>query len=315
MISQWLFPPKLHFLRRILRGQEPRAHYMRFLRELVAWTVPAEVQSAVLSGAYTLLGNDVRDNITLRDRHLGARCFVFGNGPSLKDADLTLLRNEITVGANSFYKHPQAAEVDLKYLCIGDASFMEDSSKCVAWHRIIAEQHPRAVLMLNPSARQLIKKHRLYSQHEVHFYRAGIATDNPDLVHHDFLKPLNVGHNTGSRLAIPLAMYMGCREMTLLGFDANWMENYRGSYHFYKTHELFPEFDSQEADKRWPRYADQLINALRDFEGHATLAEYAKDHAFKILNGSPASLLDMYPRVNYVEYLQQRSAANAVTAG
>jgi hypothetical protein len=35
--------------------------------------------------------------------HRGKRCFIIGNGPSLKQTDLTRLRNEFTFGMNRFY--------------------------------------------------------------------------------------------------------------------------------------------------------------------------------------------------------------------
>ncbi len=35
--------------------------------------------------------------------HQGKRCFIIGNGPSLKQTDLSLLKNEITFGMNRFY--------------------------------------------------------------------------------------------------------------------------------------------------------------------------------------------------------------------
>jgi hypothetical protein len=38
-----------------------------------------------------------------RDRHRGRRCFILGNGPSLRDTDLTQLRGEITFGMNRIY--------------------------------------------------------------------------------------------------------------------------------------------------------------------------------------------------------------------
>lgn len=38
-----------------------------------------------------------------RNRHLGERCFIIGNGPSLKRTDLSLLRNEISFGMNRIY--------------------------------------------------------------------------------------------------------------------------------------------------------------------------------------------------------------------
>ena len=39
----------------------------------------------------------------LKDNHRGQRCFVIGNGPSLKQTDLTRLRGEFTFGTNRIY--------------------------------------------------------------------------------------------------------------------------------------------------------------------------------------------------------------------
>jgi hypothetical protein len=39
----------------------------------------------------------------LKDIHKGERCFVIGNGPSLRQTDLTRLRNEFTFGVNRIY--------------------------------------------------------------------------------------------------------------------------------------------------------------------------------------------------------------------
>jgi hypothetical protein len=39
----------------------------------------------------------------LKDTHPGERCFIIGNGPSLRNTDLTKLKNEFTIGMNRFY--------------------------------------------------------------------------------------------------------------------------------------------------------------------------------------------------------------------
>lgn len=39
----------------------------------------------------------------LKDSHKGERCFIIGNGPSLKQMDLSRLKNENTIGMNRFY--------------------------------------------------------------------------------------------------------------------------------------------------------------------------------------------------------------------
>lgn len=48
-----------------------------------------------------------RDSIerlaALRDKHRGQRCFIIGNGPSLKQTDLSRLKGEFTLGQNRIY--------------------------------------------------------------------------------------------------------------------------------------------------------------------------------------------------------------------
>lgn len=41
--------------------------------------------------------------LSYKDKHRGQRCFIIGNGPSLKDTDLSLLENEVTFGLNRIY--------------------------------------------------------------------------------------------------------------------------------------------------------------------------------------------------------------------
>jgi len=40
---------------------------------------------------------------TLKDKHKGERCFIIGNGPSIKNTDLSLLKDERTFGLNRIY--------------------------------------------------------------------------------------------------------------------------------------------------------------------------------------------------------------------
>ncbi len=40
----------------------------------------------------------------MRNRYLGKRCFILGNGPSLKKMNLDCLKDEITIGSNGIYR-------------------------------------------------------------------------------------------------------------------------------------------------------------------------------------------------------------------
>ena len=45
----------------------------------------------------------IRRLAELKDIHKGRRAFIIGNGPSLKQTDLSKLKNEITFGMNRIY--------------------------------------------------------------------------------------------------------------------------------------------------------------------------------------------------------------------
>lgn len=55
-----------------------------------------------------------------RDIHHGKRCFIIGNGPSLRETDMGKLRDEITIGQNAIYKLFMPT-----YLCSINAVWME----------------------------------------------------------------------------------------------------------------------------------------------------------------------------------------------
>lgn len=64
-----------------------------------------------------------RDSIrllaSLKDAQRGKRCFIIGNGPSLKQTDLSRLRNEFTFGMNRFYLlFPELGFTTSYYMCI-----------------------------------------------------------------------------------------------------------------------------------------------------------------------------------------------------
>ncbi len=66
-----------------------------------------------------------RDSIkrlaALKDSHKGERCFLLGNGPSLRETDLTRLRGEQTLGFNRIYlAFPELGFTTRYYLSVND---------------------------------------------------------------------------------------------------------------------------------------------------------------------------------------------------
>ena len=57
----------------------------------------------------------------LKDIHRGQRCFIIGNGPSLRNTDLSRLRAEYTIGMNRIYlAFPEWGFQTSYYLSVND---------------------------------------------------------------------------------------------------------------------------------------------------------------------------------------------------
>jgi len=136
-----------------------------------------------------------------RDRHRGERCFIIGNGPSLKQTDLSLLRNEVTFGLNRIYLLFQELGFSTTYL--------------VAVNKLVIEQCSQDLVQLpcpkfiNWQSRDLIgfppDLMFLRSRREPGFYT-------------DITRGVWEGA-TVTYVAMQIAYYMGFQEVILIGVD------------------------------------------------------------------------------------------------
>ena len=60
----------------------------------ISWSLPFEFQR-----------NNLSKLKSLKDSHKGKRCFIIANGPSINSMDLSVLKNELTIGMNRIYLH------------------------------------------------------------------------------------------------------------------------------------------------------------------------------------------------------------------
>jgi hypothetical protein len=90
----------------------------------------------------------LKKNIELKDIHKGERCFVIGNGPSINDQDLTLLKNEIVFMVNRAFLHPDYEVIKPKYHVIVDPKLATGEWEIKFLDRI-AEKNPDVTFLLN----------------------------------------------------------------------------------------------------------------------------------------------------------------------
>ncbi len=147
-----------------------------------------------------------------KDIHLGERCFIIGNGPSLKNTDLSLLQDEFTFGMNRIYLlFPELGFSTTYYLSVNDLVI----EQCV--EDILSLQVPR---FLSWRSREIIKN-ALGDQNNF--------PENPPLsfLHTTYTGP-KFAHDASYRLwegatvtyvAMQLAFHMGFKQAVLIGVD------------------------------------------------------------------------------------------------
>lgn len=150
----------------------------------------------------------IRRLSAMKDVHKGRRAFIMGNGPSLKQTDLSKLKNEITFGMNRVYLAFPDWGFSTTYLCVTNdlvvEQFVDDINalkipKFIAWrsHRHFPPQLP-------------------LSQLPVFVYT---SYTGPGFTR-DVRKRVWEGA-TVTNLALQLAFFMGVEKAILIGVDHN----------------------------------------------------------------------------------------------
>ncbi len=142
----------------------------------------------------------------LKDIHKGERCFIIGNGPSLRATDLTKLRNEFTFGLNRIYLlFPELGFTTTYFLSMNDLVI----EQCAA--EILALPIPK---FLTWRSRRFLSPTR-----DTHFL---YTTYTGPKFARDVSGRLWEGA-TVTYVALQLAYHMGFEKVILIGVDHNFV--------------------------------------------------------------------------------------------
>ena len=170
-------------------------------------------------------------NADLQNRFTGKRCFVIGNGPSLKQHDLRPLGGEVTIVMNHFYMHPVLEHWRPTVHCAGDPAgdyWLPSLPRMLA--EIQADYH-----LLRLPVKRYVDEHGLDDRGRVRY--TSTHTDIFDwpqrALHLNLTRPSPRVQNT-SILAIVVALAMGCSPVYLLGLDYDYLSHRSIDRHFYE---------------------------------------------------------------------------------
>jgi hypothetical protein len=227
-----------------------------------------------------------------RGRHRGGRCFVIGNGPSLRGEDLRPLAGETTFVTNHFYFHPQLERLQPTYYCVSDLSFF-DRGLHPEWREHLSRLPSDTVFFLPLELKRVVRRSLERERPRVHYLRCDRMREIWRLgaMNVDATGILCTGDTVTLDFCLPLAHFMGFSEVYLLGCDTSYGSQ-DDPAHFYEA--STPSRSIEYHRDTW------LPNVTRSY---AVARSAFEASGRRIYNAAAGGRLEVFPRVRLGDVL------------
>lgn len=252
----------------------------------------------------------VRNNLCLRGAYKEKRVFLLGSAPSILKENLRPLKNEAVMALNNFYVHDDFSEIISgnapKFYMTAPIHPPQTEDEWKRWFEDMERNVPIAVKMLfglngySGNAKHVMDKYDLFRNHEKYWYYASrrIGRDYEFNVKDIVLHGQLWSASTVSTYALLAAVYMGFREIYLLGVDHNYV-----CLRDHSKHRFFSDAIHQvdERKRMGLSKSGEFFNTGMVFKEAELIAEYCE--GVKIFNCSLDSLLGMFDYVSLQDVL------------
>jgi hypothetical protein len=225
---------------------------------------------------------------SLKNKHQGQRAFLIGNGPSLNDIDLNLLKNEITFGTNSIFLNHSGFYP--KYYIVEDVLVAEDRASEINGYKL-----PTYKFFGNYLSYVLSKSENTLWLNV--FFRYDEYADFPNFSE-NALRCVWTG-GTVSYLGMQLAYYMGITELYMVGFDHNYdipsdvkQEGNRLTSQSSDVNHFHPDYFGKGL-----RWHDPRVDRME--MAYERAKEYFEKSNKKIFNATAGGHLEVFERVDF----------------
>jgi len=270
-----------------------------FSETLLCRTAPSFFTTKKISG-------NLKRNAVLKDRHRGERCFIFATGPSLLKMDLNGLESETIFGVNQGIHFLRERNLRPRYYAIIDDLFLKPDYDDFFEELIPNLRDDEVCLLTSLEIQDSIKKRGLSCNiYGVRQMLVSSYWDNSGLpVSLDMTKPIP-GFLSVVHFALSSALYMGFKDIYLLGCDMNYFLDPDANYErCYKT-DTEP-FGDQTVTSLFDMDQVELMDwVAKEFKAFRHLGEIAKSRGQRITYCGKDGALNVYPRVDLSQVLSQ----------
>lgn len=219
-----------------------------------------------------------KDLKKLHNAYEGKRCFIIGNGPSLTVSDLEKLKGETTFASHGIFYIYDKTDWRPTFYCAQDAKFIRGKydvikkfcSESINFFGVVSyiENYPKFT-------KDALLVNLIIEEFEDNYPK--------------FSEDLSIGAYEGLTVTyfnIQLAIYMGFKEIYLLGVD-----------HFYSGDEN-DHFSPKDICTNVPQIDKTTFSYMK-------AEQYAKSHGIKIINATRGGHLEVFERENFDDLISE----------
>ncbi len=225
-----------------------------------------------------------QDNVehlrSFQNRFAGQRCFIIGNGPSLRQTDLSLLKNELTFGLNRIY------------LAFPELGFT--TTYLVSVNELVLEQCAAEMRQLEMPKFLTWRARHWFKEDE---RAAFVDTDftGPETFSADACGRVFEGF-TVTYVALQIAFYMGFQQAILIGVDHNFKTQGPANATVVSQGDDPNHFAANYFGKGFRWQLPDLAGSERAYR----LARHAYEQAGRqVLDATVGGKLTVFPKVDY----------------
>lgn len=282
---------------------------IKTFKNIAYWTLPRGLVDVGQKIYYRLLlGSSLklcRGNSRYRDIHRGQRCFIICNGPSVKSQNLRLLKDEIVFSVSSGYHHKDYATYKVRYHCTPQLTYTEKMTRevFISWFKEMHENIGDAELFLSHGEEPLVRENNLFPGRNVNYLcMLGPFSKNSTQL-------LDITRRVPGVLSVPImclmiAMYMGFKDIYLLGVDHDSFK--KGEYKYFFTPTVFngKAEGVTEDGKVTDLLYDELYIYYMLFGQYRALKRIAHARGITIYNATAGGALEEFERVSLEDILK-----------
>lgn len=241
--------------------------------------------------------NLLKRNVLLQGKYDGKRCFILATGTSVKEQDLKVLAGEYSMSINNFFLHPDLSMIKPTWHVFPPTHDPITDTQAIAWFTEAEKRFPKEQKVFSAlTDKYLIDAHGFFKNRDLHYYLWG----EKDM---SLYKEIRLDRSlprtaTNVHTAALIAIALGFKKIYLIGVDHDWLLHPdRKQNHFYNEEEdtlwklgYRPE-TNQKPDLEWT-----FFNYQRLWKIHKQVKRIAETNGAEIINLSPTSMLDVFPK-------------------